>query len=101
MLDRTYLVAIGVASLGQIAKVTVWGFRAENPLVVLTDPGQLVIDPTLFFGSLLLAIALGYGFVYAFVRWRRAKMDALRAARKPIPFRRLQPYMFPKSKVYS
>src|SRR6266704_2254351 len=101
MIDRPFWVALGVASLGQIAIVTVWGFRAANPLVALTDPGQLVIDPTLFFGSLLLAIALGYGFVYAFVRWRRAKVDALRAARKPIPFRRLQPYMFSKSEVYS
>src|SRR5881296_2533045 len=101
MIDRPFWVALGVASLGQIAIVTVWGFRAANPLVVLTDPGQLVIDPTLFFGSLLLAIALGYGFTYAFVRWRRAKIDALRAARKPIPFRRLQPYMFSKSEVYS
>jgi hypothetical protein len=60
-----------------------------------------VIDPTLFFGSLLLVTALAYGFVYAFARWRRAKMDALRAARKPIPFRRLQAYMFSKSEVYS
>src|SRR5438874_2818896 len=101
MVDRPFWVALGVAALGQIAIVTVWGFRAANPLVVLTDPGQLVIDPTLFFGSLLLAIALGYGFTYAFVRWRRAKIDALRAARKPIPFRRLQPYMFSKSEVYS
>ena len=101
MVDRPFWVALGVASLGQIAIVTVWGFRAANPLVALTGPGQLVIDPTLFFGSLLLAIALGYGFVYAFVRWRRAKIDALRAARKPIPFRKLQPYIFSKSEVYS
>ena len=101
MIDRPFWVALGVACLGEMAIVTVWCFRAANPLVVLTDPGQLVIDPTLFFGSLLLAIALGYGFTYAFVRWRRAKIDALRAARKPIPFRRLQPYMFSKSEVYS
>ena len=101
MIDRPFWVALGVASLGQIAIVTVWGFRAADPLVALTGPGQLVIDPTLFFGSLLLAIALGYGFVYAYVRWRRGKIDALRAARKPIPFRRLQPYMFSKSEVYS
>src|SRR6266581_6470204 len=101
MVDRPFWVALGVASLGQIAIVTVWGFRSANPLVALTDPGQLVIDPTLFFGSLLLAIALGYGFVYAFVRWRRAKIAALRAARKPIPYRKLQPYMFSKNEVYS
>src|SRR5207247_11235286 len=49
MIDRPFWVALGVASLCQIALVTVWGFRAANPLVVLTDPGQLVIDPTLFF----------------------------------------------------
>src|SRR2546425_3077353 len=72
MIDRPFWVALGVASLGQIAIVTVWGFRAANPLIALQNENQLVIDPTLFFGSLLLSIALGYGFTYAFVRWRRA-----------------------------
>ena len=111
MVDRPFWVALGVASLGQIAIVTVWGFRAANPFLALTPnlingalvpaENQLVIDPLPFSASLLLATALGYGFVYAFVRWRRAKLDALRAARKPIPFRKLQPYMFSKGEVYS
>src|SRR6266571_3245838 len=101
MIDRPFWIALGVASLGQIAIVTVWGFRAANPLVALQNENQLVIDPTLFAGSLLIATALAYGSIYAFVRWRRAKIDALRAARKPLPFRRLQPYIFSKSEVYS
>jgi ubiquinol-cytochrome c reductase cytochrome b subunit len=101
MIDRPFWVALGVAALGQIAIVTVWGFRADNPLVALHSENQLVIDPTLFAGSLLIATALGYGSIYAFVRWRRAKIDQLRAARKPLPFRRLQPYIFSKSEVYS
>jgi len=101
MIDRPFWVALGAASLGQIAIVTVWGFRAANPLVALQNENQLVIDPTLFAGSLLIATALAYGSIYAFVRWRRAKIDALRAARKPLPFRRLQPYIFSKSEVYS
>jgi ubiquinol-cytochrome c reductase cytochrome b subunit len=101
MIDRPFWVALGVASLGQIAIVTVWGFRAANPLVALTNENQLVIDPTLFAGSLLIATALAYGLVYVFVRWRRAKIEQLRAARKPIPFRRLQPYIMSKGEVYS
>src|SRR2546425_1378766 len=101
MTDRPFWVAIGVAALGQMAIVTVLGFRAANPLLALQNESQLVIDPTLFAGSLLIATALAYGFVYAFVKWRRAKLDQLRAARKPIPFRRLQPYIFSKSEVYS
>src|SRR5213593_3724110 len=32
MIDRPFWVALGVASLGQIAIVTVWGFRAADPL---------------------------------------------------------------------
>jgi ubiquinol-cytochrome c reductase cytochrome b subunit len=101
MIDRPFWVALGVAALGQMAIVTVWGFRAANPLLALKDESQLVIDPTLFAGSLLIATALAYGFVYPFVKWRRAKLDQLRAAKKPIPFRRLQPYVLSKSEVYS
>jgi ubiquinol-cytochrome c reductase cytochrome b subunit len=101
MIDRPFWVALGVAALGQMAIVTVWGFRAANPLLALQNESQLVIDPTLFAGSLLIATALAYGFVYAFVKWRRAKLDQLRAAKKPIPFRRLQPYILSKSEVYS
>ncbi|HEV2120186.1 MAG TPA: cytochrome b N-terminal domain-containing protein [Candidatus Bathyarchaeia archaeon] len=101
MIDRPFWVALGVASLGQIAIVTVWGFRAANPLVALHNENQLVIDPTPFAGSLLIATAIAYGSVYAFARWRRAKIDQLRAAKKPLPFRKLPPYMFSKSEVYS
>jgi len=50
---------------------------------------------------LLIASALAYGFVYAFVRWRRAKIADLRANRKPLPFRKVQPYLLSKSEVYS
>jgi ubiquinol-cytochrome c reductase cytochrome b subunit len=101
MLDRPFWVALGVAALGQIAIVTVWGFRAANPFQALTSEAQLVIDPTLFGASLLLVTALAYGFVYAYVRWKRAKLDALRAARKPIPYRKVQPYFLSKGEVYS
>ncbi len=101
MIDRPFWIALGVAALAQIAIVTVWGFRASNPLQVLTNETQLPIDPVLFLGSLLLVSALAYGFVYAFVRWRRAKLDALREARKPIPLRRIAPYMFSRGEVYA
>src|SRR5438552_7962107 len=101
MIDRPFWVALGVAALGQIAIVTVWGFRASNPLQPLLTEGQLLIDPVLFAGSLLIATALSYGFVYAFVRWRRAKLDALRAAKKPIPYRKVQPYLLTKGEVYA
>src|SRR5437667_1732577 len=101
MLDRPFWVALGVAALGQIAIVTVWGFRAANPFQALTAEGQLVIDPTLFGASLLLVSAISYGFVYAYVRWKRAKLDALRAAKKPIPYRKVQPYFLSKGEVYS
>src|SRR6266699_196844 len=101
MIDRPFWVALGVASLGQIAIVTVWGFRASNPFQPLLSEEQLLIDPALFAGSLLIATALAYGFVYAFVRWRKAKLDALRAAKKPIPYRKVQPYFMSKSEVYS
>jgi ubiquinol-cytochrome c reductase cytochrome b subunit len=101
MLDRPFWVALGVAALGQIAIVTVWGFRAANPLLALTNESELVIDPTLFGASLLLVTALAYGFVYAYVRWKRAKLDGLRAAKKPIPYRKVQPYFLSKSEVYS
>jgi quinol-cytochrome oxidoreductase complex cytochrome b subunit len=50
MIDRPFWIALGVAALGQIVIVTVWGFRAANPLIPLTDPNQLVIDSSLFFG---------------------------------------------------
>jgi ubiquinol-cytochrome c reductase cytochrome b subunit len=101
MVDRPFWIALGVAALGQIAIVTVWGFRAANPLTALQNENQLVIDPTLFAGSLLIGTALAYGSVYAYVRWRRAKIDQLRAARKPLPFRKLQPYILSKGEVYS
>jgi ubiquinol-cytochrome c reductase cytochrome b subunit len=101
MIDRPFWIALGVAALGQIAIVTVWGFRAANPFQPLTDPNQLELDASLFFGSLLIASALAYGFVYAFVRWRRAKIAQLRANRQPIPFRRPQPYLLTKGEVYS
>jgi len=101
MVDRPFWVALGVAALGQIAIVTVWGFRASNPFQALLSEEQLLIDPVLFAGSLLIATALAYGFVYAFVKWRRAKLDALRAAKKPIPYRKVQPYFMSKSEVYS
>src|SRR5438094_2813341 len=101
MIDRPFWVALGVAALGQIAIVTVWGFRASNPFQPLLNEGQLLIDPVLFAGSLLIATALSYGFVYAFVRWRRAKLDALRAAKKPIPYRKVQPYLLTKGEVYA
>src|SRR2546426_573097 len=101
MVDRPFWVALGVAALGQIAIVTVWGFRASNPFQALLSEDQLPIDPALFAGSLLIVTALAYGFVYAFVRWRRAKLDALRAAKKPIPYRKVQPYFLSKGEVYS
>lgn len=101
MVDRPFWIALGVAALGQIAIVTVWGFRASNPLDVLRNETQLIIDPILFTASLVLATALAYGFVYAFVRWRRAKIEALRAARKPIPFKKVPPYIFSRSETYS
>ena len=101
MIDRPFWVALGVAALGQIAIVTVWGFRAADPFQALTDPGQLELDASLFFGSLLIASALAYGFVYAFVRWRKAKIAQLRANRQPIPFRRLQPYLLTRGEVFS
>src|SRR5216117_3937569 len=98
MLDRPFWVALGVAALGQIALVTVWDFRAANPFEALTGEGQLVIDPTLFGSSLLLASALAYGFVYAYVRWKRSKLDELRAAKKPIPYRKVPPYILSKER---
>ncbi len=101
MIDRPFWVALGVAALGQMAIVTVWGFRANNPFLPLDVGGQLVIDPSLFFGSILIASALAYGFVYAFVRWRKTKIAQLRANRQPIPFRKVQPYLLSKSEVYS
>jgi ubiquinol-cytochrome c reductase cytochrome b subunit len=101
MVDRPFWVALGVAALGQIAIVTVWGFRASNPFLALFNENQLVVDPILFGGSLLIASALAYGFVYAFVRWRKAKLEALRAAKKPVPYRRVSPYILSKSEVYS
>jgi ubiquinol-cytochrome c reductase cytochrome b subunit len=101
MVDRPFWIALGVAALGQIAIVTVWGFRAANIFQPLTDPGQLEIDASLFFGSLLIASALAYAFVYAWVRWRRAKIAQLRANRQPIPFRKVQPYMLTRGEVYS
>src|SRR6266851_520216 len=101
MIDRPFWVALGVASLGQIAIVTVWGFRASNPFQPLLSEEQLLIDPALFAGSLLIATALAYGFVYAFVRWRRAKLDALRVAKKPIPYRKVNPYFLSKGEDYA
>ena len=101
MVDRPFWIALGVAALGQIAIVTVWGFRAANIFQPLTDPGQLEIDASLFFGSLLIASALAYAFVYAWVRWRRAKIAQLRANRQPLPFRRVQPYLLTRGEVYS
>ena len=101
MIDRPFWIALGVAALGQIAIVTVWGFRAADPFLPLTDPNQLVLDSSLFFGSLLIASALAYGFVYAFVRWRRAKIEQLRANKQPVPIRRVKPYIFSKGEVYS
>src|SRR5436190_1365952 len=101
MIDRPFWVALGVAALGQIAIVTVWGFRASNPFQPLLNEGQLLIDPVLFAGSLLIATSLSYGFVYAFVRWRRAKLDAVRAAKKPIPYRKVTPYLLTKGEVYA
>src|SRR6266705_2161388 len=101
MIDRPFWVALGAAALGQIAIVTVWGFRAGNPFQVLQSEDQLLIDPVLFAASLLLATALGYGFVYAFVKWRKAKIEALRAAKKPLPYRRVQPYLLSRGEVFS
>src|SRR5438552_205040 len=101
MIDRPFWVVLGVAALGQLAIVTVWRFRASNPFQPLLTESQLLIDPVLFAGSLLIATALSYGFVYAFVRWRRAKLDALRAAKKPIPYRKVQPYLLTKGEVYA
>ena len=101
MVDRPFWVALGVAALGQIAIVTVWGFRASNPFLALLNENQLVVDPILFGGSLLIASALAYGFVYAFVRWRRAKLEALRTAKKPVPYKRVPPYILSKSEVFS
>ncbi|HEY5620694.1 MAG TPA: cytochrome b N-terminal domain-containing protein [Candidatus Bathyarchaeia archaeon] len=101
MIDRPFWIALGVAALGQIAIVTVWGFRAADPFLPLTDPNQLVLDSSLFFGSLLIASALAYGFVYAFVRWRRAKIEQLKANRQPVPIRKVKPYIFSKGEVYS
>src|SRR5438132_188813 len=56
------------------------------------DPNQLtqITFPEWYFSSL-----------YAFVRWRRAKLDALRAAKKPIPYRKVQPYLLTKGEVYA
>ena len=101
MVDRPFWIALGVAALGQIAIVTVWGFRAADPFQPLTAPGQLEIDASLFFGSLLIASALAYGFVYAFVRWRRAKIAQLRANRQPVPIRRVPPYLLNRGEVFS
>ncbi len=101
MVDRPFWIALGVAALGQIAIVTVWGFRADDPFSPLTDPNQLVIDSSLFFASLLIASALAYGSVYAFVRWRRAKIEQLRANRQPIPYRKVKPYVFSKREANS
>ena len=101
MIDRPFWMALGVAALGQIAIVTLWGFRASNPFDVLRSEGQLLIDPILFGGSILIATALAYGFVYAFVRWRRSKLDALRAAKKPLPYRKVQPYFLSRGEIYS
>src|SRR5438552_16035428 len=61
----------------------------------------MLIDPYLFSVSLLISTELSFGFVYAFVRWRRAKLDALRAAKKPIPYRKVQPYLLTKGEVYA
>lgn len=101
IIDRPFWVALGVAAIGQIAIVTVWGFRAGNPFEALIGVSQLVIDPAVFFGSLLIASALAYGFVYAFVRWRKAKVELLKSQRKPVPIRRVPPYLLSKGETYS
>src|SRR5207245_6279269 len=75
MVDRPFWVALGVAALGQIAIVTVWGFRASNPFLALLNENHLVVDLILFGGSLLIASALAYVFVFAFVSCWTAKLD--------------------------
>lgn len=88
--DRPFYTAMGVAGLAQLALTTVWGFRAADIFQGLNDIPQLLIDPLIFFGSVVFIGAVAYAGIYV---WFRATAPAplapgarpTHAARKQFP----------------
>ncbi len=62
--DRPFYTAMGVAGLGQLALTTAWGFRANNIFFSLDNIPQLVIDPFVFFGSVVFIGTVAFAGVY-------------------------------------
>jgi ubiquinol-cytochrome c reductase cytochrome b subunit len=82
--DRPFYTAMGVAGLAQLALTTVWGFRANDIFQALDNIPQLEIDPSIFFGTVVLVGAVAYAAVYLGFRLT-APPPGARPLRKQFP----------------
>ncbi len=73
--DRPFFTALGIASIGQIAVTTTWGFYI-NPDITLSLIQRLEIVPGIFYSTMLLITILCFGLTYTFLHYIKAQQIA-------------------------
>jgi ubiquinol-cytochrome c reductase cytochrome b subunit len=81
--DRPFFTALGVTSIGQIIVTTFWGFYIDEAAPTPTQ--ALFVDPTAYFGALILIAAVCFVGTYSYLAIVKSKEAMrVRAPRKSL-----------------
>ncbi|MDA4117947.1 MAG: cytochrome b N-terminal domain-containing protein [Thaumarchaeota archaeon] len=80
--ERPFFAALGITSIGQVLATTSWGAYV-NPDTSLSTLARLYVDPTLYFGSMLVLTAVSFALTYAVINFLNSK-ERVRKALQPM-----------------
>jgi len=79
--ERPFFAALGITSIGQVLVTTSWGAYV-NPDTSLSTLARLYVNPTEYFGSMLVLTAVCFGLTYSVINFLNAK-EKVRKALNP------------------
>ena len=79
--ERPFFAALGITSIGQVLVTTSWGAYV-NPDTSLSTLQRLYVNPTEYFGSMLVLTAVCFGLTYSVINFLNAK-ERVRKALQP------------------
>jgi len=79
--ERPFFAALGITSIGEVLVSTSWGAYV-NPNTSLNTLARLYVNPTEYFGSMLVLAVVAFGLTYSVINFLNAK-ERVRKALQP------------------